>query len=288
MNEELARLADEYWELELERSPTTGLFIGDYRRAAEMEDLTRAAEDEFIERLDAVAAAAEAIDPATLTADEQVTRAVMMEEAAGAATELRSRFAEFAVDPSSGLHVNACSWSARSRFRMLRWPMPSSSSGRGSAPRSTRRSNGCARASPGTGPHRPSRSRRPWPRSTTISPVTSPPTRSSTSLPRRTSPTTRPRRGEIDSTEQVVESVRPGYAAYRDTLWSEVLEKSRPPERTGLVWLPDGGEAYAGAIRRHTSLDLAPLDIHNIGLERSPSSAASTATSAAGSSAPTT
>ena len=66
---------------------------------------------------------------------------------------------------------------------------------------------------------------------------------------------------------QVVESVRPGYAAYRDTLWSEVLEKSRPPERTGLVWLPDGGEAYAGAIRRHTSLDLAPLDIHNIGLE---------------------
>ena len=37
----------------------------------------------------------------TLTADEQVTRAVMMEEANGAATELRSRFAEFAVDPSS-------------------------------------------------------------------------------------------------------------------------------------------------------------------------------------------
>ena len=36
MNEELARLADDYWELELERNPTTGLFIGDYQRAAEM------------------------------------------------------------------------------------------------------------------------------------------------------------------------------------------------------------------------------------------------------------
>ena len=106
MNDGLARLAADYWELELERSPTSGLFLGDYRRADEMEDLTRAAEDDFIERLEAIVAAAEAIDPTTLTPDEQVTRAVMIEEAGGTARELWSRFAEFAVDPSSGLHVS--------------------------------------------------------------------------------------------------------------------------------------------------------------------------------------
>ena len=32
-------------------------------------------------------------------------------------------------------------------------------------------------------------------------------------------------------------------------------------------WLSDGEEVYARAIRRHTSLDLAPLEIHHIGLE---------------------
>ena len=32
-------------------------------------------------------------------------------------------------------------------------------------------------------------------------------------------------------------------------------------------WLADGEELYADAIRRHTSLDLTPLEIHQIGLD---------------------
>ena len=31
VNRDLERLVDVYWDLELERSPTGGLFIGDYR-----------------------------------------------------------------------------------------------------------------------------------------------------------------------------------------------------------------------------------------------------------------
>ena len=46
-----------------------------------------------------------------------------------------------------------------------------------------------------------------------------------------------------------------------------VLPRSRSEEKSGVRWLPDGEEVYARAIRRHTSLDMAPLDIHNIGLE---------------------
>ena len=267
MNETLARLADEYWELELERSPTTGLFIGDYRRAAEMEDLTRAAEDEFIERLDAVAAAAEAVDPATLTADEQVTRAVMMEEATGAATELRSRFAEFAVDPSSGLHVELLQLVGQITVPdaqvadavVTKWSRLGTTFDQ--ALKRLRQGIARDRTPPAISVQK------------TIAQIddylnsglTTDPFINLTPPQDFTDDQTAAWRDQLAA--QVVESVRPGYAAYRDTLWSEVLEKSRPPERTGLVWLPDGGEAYAGAIRRHTSLDLAPLDIHNIGLE---------------------
>jgi len=67
--------------------------------------------------------------------------------------------------------------------------------------------------------------------------------------------------------EQVREMIRPVYARYRDELSGEVLPRSRPEEKTGVRWLPDGEVVYARAIRRHTSLDMAPLDIHNIGLE---------------------
>jgi uncharacterized protein (DUF885 family) len=267
MNEELARLADEYWELELERSPTTGLFLGDYRRADEMEDLTRAAEDEFIERLDAMAAAAEAIDPATLSADEQVTRAVMMEEATGTATELRSRFAEFAVDPSSGLHVELLQLVGQITVPdadvadaiVTKWSRLGTTFDQ--ALKRLRQGIARDRTPPAISVQKAMTQIADY----LDSDLATDPFINLAPPPEFTDEQTAAWRDRLRT--QVVESVRPGYAAYRDTLWNEVLEKSRPPERTGLVWLADGGEAYAGAIRRHTSLDLAPLDIHNIGLE---------------------
>lgn len=105
MNQDLARLVDVYWDLELERGPTGGLFIGHYRYADRTENVTREAEDSFILRLEALADAAEVIDPAGLTRDEWVTQGVMIEEARAAASELRSRLEKFAVDPSTRAHV---------------------------------------------------------------------------------------------------------------------------------------------------------------------------------------
>ncbi|MBT8208044.1 MAG: DUF885 domain-containing protein, partial [Acidimicrobiia bacterium] len=61
--------------------------------------------------------------------------------------------------------------------------------------------------------------------------------------------------------------VRPAYAAYRSALVDEVLPKARPDERCGVRWIEDGEVVYQRAIRRYTTLDLAPLDIHQIGLD---------------------
>ena len=65
----------------------------------------------------------------------------------------------------------------------------------------------------------------------------------------------------------VADVVRPAYGVYRDALRNEVLPHAREPEKSGVRWFPDGEALYADAIRRHTSLDLTPLDIHQIGLD---------------------
>ena len=120
MHEALAQLAKDYWAYSLERSPTEGFLYGMYDHADQMEDLSRGGEDEAIGRLNGFADAADAIDPATLLPDERVTRAVLIEEARGSATELSRRHLEFAVDHTP---------------QRLRSRTPSSANGRSSARR---------------------------------------------------------------------------------------------------------------------------------------------------------
>ncbi len=60
--------------------------------------------------------------------------------------------------------------------------------------------------------------------------------------------------------------VRPSFQTYLAFLKSELLPLSRPQERPGIVHLPGGSEAYSKLIRFHTSLDLAPSELHQTGL----------------------
>lgn len=64
----------------------------------------------------------------------------------------------------------------------------------------------------------------------------------------------------------VRESARPGLLAYLGFLRSEILPRSRPQEKPGIVNIPGGAEAYAKLIRVHTSLDLTPRELHETGL----------------------
>jgi len=67
--------------------------------------------------------------------------------------------------------------------------------------------------------------------------------------------------------EQVEKVVRPALARYRAVVADEVLPVSRPPEHSGVCWLPDGEEIYRRAVHRFTSLELDPREIHQIGLD---------------------
>ncbi|MDJ0961181.1 MAG: DUF885 domain-containing protein [Acidimicrobiia bacterium] len=267
MHEQLANLAADYWAYTLERSPTEGFIYGNYDHADQMEDVSRAGEDATIERLNGFADAAEALDRTGLTPDERVTRAVLIEEARGAATELSRRHAEFAVDHTMGFHVTLLQL-----VPQLVAPTPEIADalvGKWSKLGHTfddlvkRLRQGIARDRT---PPRIAVER-------TIAQIDDY-LESSVS----TDPFALAGAPEVfDATtedawrerlrETVRDVVRPAYAAYRNALRNEVLPKAREPEESGVRWLADGEEVYADAIRRHTSLDLTPLDIHQIGLD---------------------
>ena len=65
----------------------------------------------------------------------------------------------------------------------------------------------------------------------------------------------------------VVDGIEPAFARYRTFLVDELAPVARGDDRPGLSHLPGGSEAYARLVRSHTTLDLGPDEIHRIGLE---------------------
>ena len=232
-----------------------------------MEDLSREAEDDFIIRLEAIADASQAIEPSALARDERVTRGVMIEEARGAASELRSRFEEFAVDPSSGNHVTflqlvghlvapsaevaaniVTKWSriagafSQAADRLRQGVANGRTPPRISVEKVLGQLDGYLGSDAASDP---------------FTMVTPPPEFDEEQAEKW-------RRALLD---QVVSSIRPGFEHYRDVIRDEVVPAARPQERSGVKWLPDGEEIYERAVRRHTSLDLDAAEVHRIGLE---------------------
>jgi uncharacterized protein (DUF885 family) len=63
----------------------------------------------------------------------------------------------------------------------------------------------------------------------------------------------------------VRDEIRPALGGYLELL-VELLPRSRPPERAGLVWVPGGVAAYGGCIRNGTTLALDAEELHQLGL----------------------
>jgi uncharacterized protein (DUF885 family) len=67
-------------------------------------------------------------------------------------------------------------------------------------------------------------------------------------------------------TAAVRDRIKPAFARHRAFLVDEVLPRARPDDRPGIGHLPGGDAAYRTLIRRHTTLDLAPEELHATGL----------------------
>lgn len=60
--------------------------------------------------------------------------------------------------------------------------------------------------------------------------------------------------------------VIPAFRRYADVLQQEILPVTRSSDQPGLVHVPDGAAAYRALATSHTSLDLDPIEIHEVGL----------------------
>ncbi|GII67421.1 hypothetical protein Skr01_75060 [Sphaerisporangium krabiense] len=67
--------------------------------------------------------------------------------------------------------------------------------------------------------------------------------------------------------EIVKESVRPALRRLLAGLEEELLPVARPDDRVGARFVPGGEEGYRAAVRRHTTTDLGPEEVHRIGLD---------------------
>ena len=70
-----------------------------------------------------------------------------------------------------------------------------------------------------------------------------------------------------DVLEAVEHEIYPSFAHYREVLAREVRPFARGDDKPGIRNVPEGDVAYRTLIRRHTSLDLTPQEVHAFGLE---------------------
>ena len=267
MNAALAALADRYWDLLMESQPTEATLLGDHRFDDRIEDPSRAEEERLIAALDSLVAAARALDPASLDAADGVTREVLLFEAGTQADSLRSRYAEFLVDPMLGPHMSLITYIPQitpvTADHAAAFVIKASRVGTAFDAAVDRLRAGVAagRVPPRIAVEKSLAQLDAY----LTSPVEKDPFLAIAAPAAM---------GEADVAEwradmhhQVEEVVRPAFARYREAIAADVLPAARPQEKSGICWLPAGEEDYRRAVHRYTSLELDPKDIHQIGLD---------------------
>jgi uncharacterized protein (DUF885 family) len=234
----------------------------------------------MIDQFDGIRTAA-AIDPATLDREDRITRHVLVFEAEGIVGSLRSHMAEFLVDPMLGLHMDMIQGipQLRATDETQAWAFVEKASKVGNqfdqALERHRQGVANGRTPPRISVEKVMGQLDAFARTS----VADNPFLQIT-LPDGWDDLQRARwRHAME--EQVTKVVNPALARYRGGIATDILPAARPAEHSGVCWLPDGEEVYSRAVRRYTSLDLTPAEIHQIGLDGIASLEDSTAASVA-------
>jgi uncharacterized protein (DUF885 family) len=251
----------------MEEAPLWATILGDHRFDAEVEDLSAEAEAESAQDFQAFIDEAAAIDPDGLDTQGRITRHVLMSEAEGFVGALESRQHEYLVDPMLGIHMDIVQ--GVSQFRATAdshaWAFVEKASkiGRQFDQVMDRHRQGVANGR--TPPEIAVQKVMAQLDSLIAAPLESNAFFQIT-LPDDMDEGDRERWKDAIA-DQVRDVVQPAFVRYREMLEAEVLPHSRPQEKSGVCWLPDGEEIYRRAIKRYTSLDLDPEEIHQSGLD---------------------
>ena len=234
----------------------------------EVDDASREAEDSRIAQLRSYATKAAAFDPDTLTADEKVTRDVMIFEAGTRADLLEMREAELEVNHAMGIQAMLpvlfpqlpIDEPEHADAMLVKYPK----FGRMFDQMTDRLRSGVANGR--------------TPMASTVEKtieqldalVAAPPEQS-VALSVRVPAAYSEAEGAAWKAELariVGETVNPAIQRYRDYIADYVLPASRGEDIPGICHLEGGDEWYRRAIKRHTSVDMTADEIHEIGLEQ--------------------
>ena len=266
MADDVNELAQEYFEYLLTVWPTWGHLMGNYQHADLYDDASRAGEDEEIRRRREFADRAEAIPADDLSAQDRITREMLVFDGRRNADILDARFAEFGVDPIFGPVAGLPVY-------MPKLPIPNAEVAEAMIAKtrliatnfrdmSDRLLEGVAR----------DRTPAAFAADDTVAqidrwlakPIGEDP------LLHTAEPTgvADPDAWRSRLRDVIEHDVRPAMALYRDTIRDRVRPVARTDERVGLTWLADGDDAYGRMIRYHTTLPLTADEIHRTGLEQ--------------------
>ncbi len=264
---DIAVLGDRFWAFHMTRHPTQASLLGRHEFDAEMDDLTRSAEDEGIGEYRAFKDEAEAIDPGPLGDHDRVSREVLIQQAGYYADGLAARSAEIAVSGFNGLHLALMNTAAvypitkpvHADAIVEKW----TKIGTAFDQLGQRLRQGVAKDRTPIQAHC----------STVIRQINEYLALELDKDPFVVGPARPDSFTDADEADfrdrladAVRRSIRPGYQRYRDVIADEVLPKARPDERPGLCWLPDGDAVYVTALRRHTTTGVSAHEVHQTGL----------------------
>ncbi|HEX2274912.1 MAG TPA: DUF885 domain-containing protein [Acidimicrobiales bacterium] len=265
-DQELRELAEEYWDVLMEASPTSATLLGDHRFDDRLEDLSSEGQARERRRLTSIEERLVSIDRARLVGDDLVTHAQLVSELGDAVSAIDHRLVELESDQMTGFHVGllqtvpvmsapdpAAAQMLLGRFRQVPRALDQLAQ---------RFFEG---ADAGRTPVAICVSRA----VNMIEGYLASPLAEDVFV-RLTGPAGW--EGEHDwrsSLEAVARDVvRPAYRRLADTLTEQLLPLSRDDEHCGLSWLAEGPELYAVLVAHHTTVDRAPPEeVHRIGLE---------------------
>ena len=263
-DEDLWRLAEDYWDTVLEAAPTTATLLGDHRFDDRLEDLSAAGEARLRDRLSSIKERLASADPAALEGDDLVTYGQLAAELDDALLAIDRRLVELESDQMTGFHVGLLQ-----TVPMLAAPDPASAAMLierfGQVTRALEQvvQRFLDGADAGRTPAAICVSRS---LSVVEGYLASP--LSEDVFARLTGPEGWD--GEAawrSALAQVARDVvRPAYRRLADTLRHQLLPRGRDDEHCGLSWLADGPELYAALVAHHTSIEMPPEEIHRLGM----------------------
>ncbi|MES2209551.1 MAG: DUF885 domain-containing protein [Chloroflexota bacterium] len=267
-HEALRALADEFWESFLTAHPGFATVLGDRRFDDRLDDLSPEGRAAWASVLEQTLGRAGEIDPSGLDGSARVTRSMLIEEASGQLMALRTGVDDWSLNPIDGPQT---------------WVVDMVDYQPISTPEEGRRLITRIRAMDRLIDQVVERLRRGLARGCVSSVV--PVERvidevsgligTPAAAWRLAVPAGEPHEDwpadvleafRTDLIEAIDSVVLPAFRRYAEVLRQEILPVARPSGQPGLVHVPEGTAAYRALARSHTSLDLDPLEIHEVGL----------------------